>query len=120
MEHLDTKLAHSNKRLTSITQPTSNSGHQTIHFADGTTVDADVVLLANGIRGVGRDVVTGVDPKKNIAFANAVCYRGLAPAGPAKAANLRTDVLKRACIFVGTNKVQSRFTYELGKDSILM
>ncbi|KAI0094260.1 FAD/NAD(P)-binding domain-containing protein [Irpex rosettiformis] len=102
VDHLDPQLAHLNKRFTTITQ--SDSGRQLAHFADGTTVEADVVLLANGIRGTGRDIVTGVDPKKNVAFANAWYYRALVPSGPAKAAGLKTDVLKRACIFMGTNK----------------
>ncbi|KAI0094261.1 FAD/NAD(P)-binding domain-containing protein [Irpex rosettiformis] len=106
VDHVDPKLTHFNKRFTKVTQVTSDSGRQVVHFADGTTVEADVVLLANGIRGAGRDVVTGVDPKKSVVFANTVYYRALAHSGAIKEAalDLKTDILKRACIFMGTNK----------------
>lgn len=77
-----------------------------VHFADGTTVEADVVLLANGIRGAGREAVTGRDPKEDIVFSNVVCYRGLVPLEEVKAAGVKTELSKRPTCFTGVDKVR--------------
>lgn len=106
IDHVDPKLVHFNKRFKTVTQSVSQPGQQVVHFTDGTSAEADVVLLASGIRGAGRDLVTGHDPKQDVAYANVEYYRALAPAGPAKLAGLKTDVLKRTCIFTGKNKVK--------------
>jgi salicylate hydroxylase len=66
-----------------------------------------VILLANGIRGAGREVVTGKDARNSVAFANTVCYRALAPAEPAKKAGLNPAILTRPSCFMGTGQVCS-------------
>ncbi len=96
---------HLNKRFTTVTQSVAQPGQQAVHFTDGTSTEADVVLLASGIRGAGRDLVTGHDPKKDVAYANVEYYRALAPSGPAKQAGLKTDIMKHVCFFTGKNKV---------------
>jgi salicylate hydroxylase len=77
----------------------------TVHFSDGTSVEADVVLLANGIRGAGREAVTGKDAKENIVFSNATCYRGLVPLSMARAAGVTLDLSDRPLCVMGMGKV---------------
>lgn len=105
--HIDPQYTHFNKRCTSVTQPSADSrSRPTVHFADGTTVEADVVLLANGIRGAGREAVTGRDPKEDIVFSNVVCYRGLVPLEEVKRAGVKTELSKRPTCFTGVDKVR--------------
>ncbi|KAI0697527.1 FAD/NAD-P-binding domain-containing protein [Cytidiella melzeri] len=102
--HMDPQYTHFNKRCTSVTQPTTNDSRSTVHFSDGTSVQADVVLLANGIRGAGREAVTGTDSKNNITFSNVVCYRGLITTKAAKANGVKTDIYTRPACFMGQDK----------------
>ncbi|KAJ7789406.1 salicylate hydroxylase [Mycena olivaceomarginata] len=70
----DSSATHFNKRCTSIS--TTASGSQCIHFADGTTHEADLVIGADGIKSISRNAL--VDPaKRPLQFTNTVAYRGL-------------------------------------------
>ena len=88
-----------------MTQPKTSVSRPVVEFSDGTSVEADVVLLADGIRGAGREAVTGHDPKDDIVFSNAVCYRGLVPVSAAKAVGVKTDLSDRPACFMGMDKV---------------
>ncbi len=106
--HVDPQYTHFNKRFTSVTQPSpgNHSFRPTVHFSDGTSVEADVVVLADGIRGTGREIVTGKDPKEDVVFSNAICYRGLVPIDDAKRAGAKIDFSERPACFMGVGRVR--------------
>ena len=101
---MDPQYTHFHKRCVSVKQ--SASSRPSVHFDDGTSIEADVVLLANGYKGAGRDAVTGTDPRNNVAFSNAVCYRGLVPVEAIKANGVTMDLSERSTCFVGMDKVR--------------
>ncbi|KAA1472123.1 FAD/NAD-P-binding domain-containing protein [Dentipellis sp. KUC8613] len=69
---------HFNKRCTSVSESTSTRPRLTLHFADGTTHETDLVLGADGVKSTVRSFVVGEDsPQKNATFTNTVVYRGL-------------------------------------------
>ena len=106
---IDPNYAHFNKRCISVTQPPPDSdpnARSTVHFSDGTSVEADVVLLANGVKGGGREAVTGRDPKEDIVFSNVICYRGLVTVEEARKAGVKTDLSMRPACFMGVGKVR--------------
>jgi salicylate hydroxylase len=54
----------------------SRNGRAAAHFADGTTVEADIVIGADGIHSAVRDSVFGkIEPR----FTGCICWRGLVP-----------------------------------------
>ncbi|EKM61811.1 uncharacterized protein PHACADRAFT_248683 [Phanerochaete carnosa HHB-10118-sp] len=115
VHHVDPARAHFHKRCTHITH--SADGDTTIHFQDGTTATADVVLGADGIKSAVRRFVAGtsgqdVDP--NIKFSRTRCYRALIPAEKAAAAGVKTDFRARPTCFVGENKHLIIFTIRGG------
>ena len=114
--HLDPARAHFKKRCTHLTE--SPSGKEiTIHFQDGTTAAADVVLGADGIKSVVRRYVMdtaslGVDP--NVKFSNTICYRSLVPAARAREAGCKFDYTARPRCMVGENRHLILFTVKGG------
>jgi len=48
------------------------------HFADGSAVEADIVVGADGIHSVVRNSLFGADSPR---FTGCICWRGMAPAG---------------------------------------
>jgi salicylate hydroxylase len=62
-----------NARCTGVTQ---TSGKATMHFSDGTTADADVVIGADGIRSEVRGSLFGPDAPR---FTGHIVWRGLVP-----------------------------------------
>ncbi|ESK92133.1 salicylate hydroxylase [Moniliophthora roreri MCA 2997] len=98
-ELLDPTIIHFHKRCTGLS--TSQSGRTLVHFSDGTTYEADVVIGADGIRSVSRDFVTGQDSARSLVFANTVAYRGLAPHEDLVRAGIKTELSKRPICFIG-------------------
>ncbi|KAI0347664.1 FAD/NAD-P-binding domain-containing protein [Trametopsis cervina] len=94
VELVDPQYTHFNKRCVSVKQPSKEEPRPTAYFADGTSSSADVILLANGIWGAGREAVTGVSPKSHVAFSNAICYRGLVSADAARALGVKSVAVK--------------------------
>ena len=76
---------HFSKRLTSI-QESSEDDSITLNFEDGCTVEADVVIGADGIHSVVRKEILGVDhPAANAFFSGVIAYRCVVPLDVAKA-----------------------------------
>ena len=97
----DPHATHFNKRCTSIS--TSASGAQCIHFADGTTHEADLIIGADGISSTSRNSVVGTD--KKLQFTNTVAYRGLVPMETLREEAVKADLSRRVYNFVGIYKV---------------
>lgn len=115
VEHVSPEYAHFHKRCVSVQQPSADRPRPVVHFADGTSVEADVVILADGIKGAGREAVTGTDPKNNIAFSNTICYRGLVPVAEVKANGVQLDLTHRPTCFMGKSKVPHTRSYHSEK-----
>jgi len=104
VEFVDPKTTHFNKRCKSIVPSVENPSRSIIHFADGTTYEADVVIGADGIKSATRSAVT-VDGRNHVAFSNTVCYRGLIPIDAIKAAGVKTEFSAgRPICFAGSGK----------------
>lgn len=112
--HIDPEYTHFNKRCISITSDPSTKV-QTIHFTDGTTAEADVVLVANGIKSSIRDALVangtglGLDVSRNAfkcaSFSNSICYRGLVYRENAEALGVDTSMWQRPMLLIGQDKV---------------
>ncbi|KIP02135.1 hypothetical protein PHLGIDRAFT_112385 [Phlebiopsis gigantea 11061_1 CR5-6] len=106
VQNVDPARAHFKKRCTHLSEHPSGKG-MVIHFQDGTTAEADIVLGADGIKSVVRRYVTdtaslSVDP--HLKFSNTICFRSLVPASKAKAAGCKFDYSERAVCMVGENR----------------
>jgi salicylate hydroxylase len=75
--------AHSGRRCVDVVQ--TKDGARTI-FDDGSTIDSDVVVGADGIHSVVRKILFGDERPR---FSGNVAYRGLAPADRLAHLNLR-------------------------------
>ncbi|KAI0828955.1 FAD/NAD-P-binding domain-containing protein [Trametes gibbosa] len=84
VQAVDPRTTHFDKRCTSVAAAT-NPARVIVHFADGSTHEADVVLGADGIRSTARDFVVG-EVGKGLAFSNSFGYRGLVPRAALEAA----------------------------------
>ncbi|KAJ7168296.1 hypothetical protein C8R43DRAFT_1121462 [Mycena crocata] len=109
---VDSKATHFNKRCTSIT--TSPSGVNSIHFADGTTYKADLVIGADGIKSISRNAVVGTGDKL-LQFTNTVAYRGLVPLETLRRDGVKADLGNRLHCFVGMDKHLIVFPIKSGK-----
>ena len=91
-----------------------------MHFKDGTTAEADVVLVANGVKSTIRGMVmadagvdkSAADPKateavvEGVSYANAASYRGLVVREHAKALGVDTSIWRSPMLLVAKNKVR--------------
>lgn len=84
----------------------TSPGRLVVHFADGTTHEADLVLGADGIKSVVRDYVLGADSRSRVVFSNTVAYRGLVPHAPLKAAGFKLKLTDRPGNLIGPDKVR--------------
>ena len=100
--HLPQEAAHFNKRCIRVV---SGPTKVTLEFADGTAAETDVVLGADGIKRVVREVVTGTDSYSALKWSNTVCYRGLVPIQAVRAAGVERDFAARPVCYVGKDKV---------------
>ncbi|KAJ7611592.1 FAD/NAD-P-binding domain-containing protein [Roridomyces roridus] len=111
---LDPQTTQFNKRCSSIT--TLPSGVHRIHFTDGTTHDADLVVGADGIRSTTRGAVVDESAAdKLLQFTNTVAYRGLVPTEALVRDGLKTDLTKRLHMFLGIDKHLVVFPIKSGK-----
>ncbi|TCD68111.1 hypothetical protein EIP91_011564 [Steccherinum ochraceum] len=94
---------HHHKRCTTVIHAEA-TGRPIIHFEDGTTHEADVVLGADGIKSAVRTAVIGDVARKAVVYSNTNCYRGLVPIEEIRAAGVVTDLLRRPVCFVGLDK----------------
>ncbi|KAJ7273093.1 hypothetical protein C8J57DRAFT_1316692 [Mycena rebaudengoi] len=108
---VDSKRTHFDKRCTAISAATS--GTNVLHFADGTTHEADLIIGADGIRSVVREAVAGTE--KVLQFTNTVAYRGLVPTAALQRDGVKTDLTKRLLCFVGIDKHIITFPINSGK-----
>lgn len=104
--HLDPQYTHFNKKCVDISTP-PGSTRSVVHFADGTSVEADVVLVASGIKSSVRSVVTGRPSEANVAYSRTNCYRGLVPLDQARAAGVKADYKGCGLCYIGAEKVCS-------------
>ena len=65
---------HFNKRLQTIEE---SSDDVTLHFKDGQSAHADVIIGADGVHSKVRENLLGAEVAKP-KFTGAICYRGLA------------------------------------------
>ncbi|MCJ1377152.1 hypothetical protein MMC17_000244, partial [Xylographa soralifera] len=76
----DQSRCHFTKRLATISQTGGGRGPYTLHFADGSTAEADVVMGADGVHSAVRKYVLGEDHLAlRPQFSGAVAYRGVIP-----------------------------------------
>lgn len=117
---IDSLRVHFNKRCIGVKElPDSQMD---ISFVDGTTVQADVVLGADGIRSNIRTFVVGSDTTEayakdngdrssnvadvvRVAFTGTLAYRGLVPAEKAKEQGVKLDLTQRPHCLAGDDKV---------------
>lgn len=94
-----------------------------MHFSDGTTAAADIVLLANGINCAARSVVTGPHETNFVTYANKYCYRGLVKVADLKAAGMENPELMGGStrLYVGKDKVgrERSVTLDAGLSTLL-
>jgi salicylate hydroxylase len=103
---LDPSICHFNKRCMRV--ETHQSGN-TIHFADGTSVETDLVIGADGIKSVVRSSILGgnQEGKDHMVFANTVAYRGLVPTETLTKAGIKTVLDEKPLCWVGQNRVSA-------------
>ncbi|KAI3622555.1 salicylate hydroxylase [Moniliophthora roreri] len=99
VELLDPTTIHFHKRCISLSR--SETGYIVIHFSDGTTHEADIVIGADGIHSATRSFVLGDDPSRHLAFTNNVTYRGLVPWEDLARASIKTELCERPTCFIG-------------------
>lgn len=94
---LDPRLVHMEKRCISLS--TLSSGSYALHFADGSTYEADLVIGADGIKSIIREFVTG--KPTSLVHSNCVAYRSVVPSEAFKA--VKTDMMRPLC-WIGKDK----------------
>ncbi|KAF8191424.1 FAD/NAD(P)-binding domain-containing protein [Mycena galopus ATCC 62051] len=107
----DSSATHFNKRCTSIS--TTASGAECIHFTDGTTHEADLVIGADGIKSISRSAVVGNN--RFLKFTNTVAYRGLLPMDTLRQECVTVPVDTRICAFTGIDQHIIAFPIQSGK-----
>ncbi|EKM61814.1 uncharacterized protein PHACADRAFT_24951 [Phanerochaete carnosa HHB-10118-sp] len=112
--HVDPKRVHLRKQCTRITAAAHGA---ILHFQDGTTTTADIVLGADGIRSLVRRYVTdsldaNIDP--HLKLSRTVCYRALIPVSKAFASGTTMDFTKQPVCFVGENKHITAYNVKAG------
>ena len=109
---MEPEYIHFSKRCTSITSKSSTKV-QIIHFMDGTTAEADIVVVANGIKSSVRDSLmlkaidgASVKPSKGASYSNTVCYRGLVRRDHSEALGVDTSMWHRPMLLMAKDKVR--------------
>ncbi|KAG5342255.1 hypothetical protein C0989_004099 [Termitomyces sp. Mn162] len=76
-----------------------SSGSHVLHFADGSTYEADLVIGADGIKSVIREFVTG--RPTSLVYSNSVAYRSVV--SPEALKGVKTDMMRPLC-WIGKDK----------------
>ncbi|GJE99504.1 FAD/NAD(P)-binding domain-containing protein [Phanerochaete sordida] len=114
VQRIEPARTHFCKRCTHLTR---EGRGVTMHFQDGTSAEADVVLGADGIKSAVRRFVAGTGDEEadpNVKFSRTRCYRLLVPTQKAAAAGVKTDFRAKPTCFVGENKHLITFTIRGG------
>ena len=103
---------HMGKKLVDVT--TRHDGSYTLHFADGESVDADVVVGADGIKSTCRQLLLGeksseVNPK----FAKEFAYRAMVPMERAVAV-LGDEFARNSMVNIGPDSLTTTYPVENG------
>ncbi|KNZ81830.1 Salicylate hydroxylase [Termitomyces sp. J132] len=106
---LDPRLVHMEKRCISVSA--LSSGSHVIHFADGSTYEADLVIGADGIKSVIREFVTG--RPTSLVYSNSIAYRSVV--SPEALKGVKTDMMRPLC-WIGKDKVRAAW----GEDASLI
>lgn len=101
MPLIDARLVHFNKRCVSITN--AKSGRHILHFSEGDTYEADLVVGADGIKSVTRDFVVG-DTHQPV-YSNTAVYRALVSADSPELAGIKNELRHQPLCWVGHDKV---------------
>ncbi|KAJ6563567.1 FAD/NAD(P)-binding domain-containing protein [Mycena vulgaris] len=109
---VDPHAVHFNKRFTNLS--TSASGAHTLHFADGTRHETDVIIGADGIKSALRSPVLG-SGERVVQYTNCVAYRGMVPADTLRLAGVKAGLGKDTYCFVGLDKHLIYFPINAGK-----
>ncbi|KAK7695347.1 hypothetical protein QCA50_002539 [Cerrena zonata] len=98
------RVTHFGKRCSAI-EASPYGGRTVVHFTDNTSVEADVVIGADGIKSTVRQAVLPEDDKSDhIGFSGTVAYRGLVPTPVARAAGVNSDFPMGMNCFIGKDK----------------
>ena len=104
VKHLPPNITHFHKRCTSVVPSTASPTGNVVHFSDGTTYEADVVIGADGIKSAIRHMVSDSANAVPV-FSNTTCFRGLFPMEEARAAGFTIDFKGRPICFASKDKV---------------
>ncbi|CCL98087.1 uncharacterized protein FIBRA_00081 [Fibroporia radiculosa] len=105
IKFVDPKRTHFNKRCTGVSIAADSSSRSVVHFGDGTTYEADVVIGADGIKSTVRGALNGDVGMHGVVFARTICYRGLIPREKVQAAGVKTDLFSgRPVCYLGDSK----------------
>ena len=106
VKYLPAGIAHFNKRCVRIEAAKTGAEQNVLHFSDGTSYAADIVIGADGIKSTIRSAVTDNADKLPV-FSNTRCFRGLIPIEEARAAGWIEELNERPICFVSKNRVRS-------------
>ena len=103
---------HMGKKLVDIT--TRHDGSYTLHFADGESVDADVVVGADGIKSKCRQILLGDEaPDANPKYAHEFAYRAMVPMERAVAV-LGEEFARNSMVNMGPDSLTTTYPVEKG------
>ncbi|GJE88012.1 FAD-dependent oxidoreductase [Phanerochaete sordida] len=100
--HVDPACVHLGKRCVYVAA--GPGARHTLRFADGSSAQADVVLLANGMKCAQRGLVTGAPPGAAVSFGDTLCYRGLVTREGAAARGVDTSFWSYPMVCLGHGK----------------
>lgn len=98
---IDAKYTHFDKRAIGVS--TTPSGKHVVTFHDNTSVEADLIIGADGIKSVTREFVAGPHPDRHLQYVNTDTYRGVVSISQLKKDGVKTD-LTRPLIWMGMKK----------------
>ena len=103
---------HMGKRLVDVT--TRHNGSYTLHFADGESVDADVVVGADGIKSKSRQLLLGEKSSEaHPKYAKEFAYRAMVPMERAVAV-LGDEFARNSMVNIGPDSVTTTYPVEKG------
>lgn len=110
VKEVPAQRAHFNKRLHSLEETEDGVA---LHFKDGTTINADVAIGADGVHSKVREFLHGVEAA-NPVFSGAVIYRGLVPMDKAIEV-LGSEHAQNATMLCGSDRAAMSLPIDFGK-----